>query len=103
MSKQKFFRGQRVKLDDVMPEFMSHFPAGGEAIVDHSYTDIYYGDEFQNQSLALVLLDPVKEFRGWTAWYHESQLTLLSDDRVAGEKILQRYKVWRKETADEKV
>lgn len=91
MSKgQKFYRGQRVKVDDVMPPSMAHFKAGFIGIVDHSYSDAYgLGND---KEYCLLVLDEKGKGIDCVAWYPESQLTLISDDRRKGENLLQDYK-----------
>lgn len=82
-----------MKVDEGMPPSMSHFPAGFEAIVVGSYSDQYgrMGGERSDTQFTLCQLKdgkPVNQI----SWYYEDQLTLLSDDRMAGEAILQDYK-----------
>jgi len=88
MKKQKFFRGHRVRIADNLGPAMTHFPAGLEAIVVHSYSDAYGGNNHHDYNLL------VHEPDGWhvTAWYHEKQLTLLDADRDKGEAVLQENK-----------
>jgi hypothetical protein len=86
---QKFFRGQRVKIADVVPPYMSHFDAGLEAIVSHSYSDMY--GQGQDGEFALLLLDGERPFNR-VSWYPDSLLTLVNADRDAGERLLQLYK-----------
>lgn len=85
--KQKYLRGHRVFITKDLPKFMSHFERGCEAIVDHSYSDQYGGDDVE--SFALLLLEP---YLYRVAWYKEDQLTLVNSDRDAGERLLQKYK-----------
>ena len=87
---QKFFRGHRVKIADEMPRYMSHFECGIEAIIDHSYDDIYSGTS-DSVKYAVLLLMPDGSKRS-VAWYDQDLLTLVSDGRDAGEAILQSYK-----------
>ena len=87
MSKQRFFRGHRVKIADKLRNSMSHFESGCEAIVNHSYSDRYGGDDNGSYGLLLLTKNP-----HYVAWYDEGQLTLIDSDRDAGERILQRYK-----------
>lgn len=83
---QKFLRGQRVRLQNDPPKCMSHFEGwGGEAIVDHSFSDFHGGT---GRGYALLLLGKRKKR---DAWYEESQLTLVNADRDAGEQIIQEY------------
>lgn len=90
---QTFLRGHRVKVADDLGYSMSHFSgAGHEAIIEGSYGDLcgMYGPR-ANHKFSLVLLRDGAPFNK-SAWYDESQLTLLSADRDAGEQIIQDYK-----------
>jgi hypothetical protein len=84
---QKFFRGQRVRLK-MADEY------DDEAIVDHSYSDQYgrlgEDDRYDHQMSLLRLRNgkPVNRI----SWYSGSNLELLSDDRHAGERLLQLFK-----------
>jgi hypothetical protein len=87
MRTQKFWRGERVKVADEMPVWMSHFEAGCEAIVDYSYRDMYGpGGSEREYSLLLLLPEPRR-----VAWYPDELLTLVDADRDAGEELLQAY------------
>ena len=85
---QKFKRGQRVKVADEMPEYMSHFPKGFEAIVEYTYGQKYDGEDYDNYSL--IVLEKGKPINS-IAWYYESQLTLLNKDCKVGLKIIKDY------------
>ena len=87
LKSQKFFRGHRVRIASEMPQYMSHFPCGGEAIVVGSYSDIYGGNDINSYSLLLI-----EPYGGMCSWYEEGQLTLVSTDRDKGEGLLQLYK-----------
>ena len=91
--RQKFFRGQRVKLADDFGSSMSHFGGkGGEAIVEGSYADQYgLGNYDEFKLLLLSGIEGNADFPYRSAWYHEHQMTLVSDDRIKGEEILQMY------------
>lgn len=90
---QKYFRGYRVKIADKLPDCKSHFPTGIEAIIVGSYSDLYDDmpdtDEGEEHEYAVLLL---KEVPDHCAWYEESLLTLVSKDRILGEKLLQLNK-----------
>jgi hypothetical protein len=87
--KQKFFRGQRVRIAKRFPQCMSHFDGKGcEAIVDHSYSDMYGCGNFSD--FCLLIIDKKGNYR--CSWYPEKLLTLVSNDIKAGEKLLQRYR-----------
>jgi len=103
MTKQKFFRGQRVRLAKDFGKCMSHFGGkGGEAIVVHSYSDSYGGGNYSDFDLLVLCGKPeiYEEYPSQSAWYHDYQMTLISDDRVTGEKILQLYNEFIDETGD---
>ena len=82
MSEQKFFRGQRVYVDG----FHGY---QGEAIVAYSYSDVF-SHRLDTEDYAIVQLKGGK--RNKSAWYPEEKLTLLSDDRHEGERLLQEDK-----------
>ncbi len=88
---QKFFRGQRVKIADEMPRSMRHFEKGCEAIVVGSYTDQCMRTADSDHKFTLCLLDKNGKPFDRVSWYGEHQLTLLSDDRRAGEDLLQAF------------
>lgn len=91
--KQKFFRGQRVKFKpslkkdgfSITPysvaEAMKH-----EAIIEGSYSDLCHGKGFDTYSL--LILAP--QHRS-SAWWHESILELIDDDRAKGEELIQLF------------
>lgn len=90
--KQKFFHGQRVRLTGSFPKCMDHFDGRNhEAIIDHSYADAFGGPN--HEDFAIIVLpnegDNWKPY--WTAWYPRELMTLVSDDRIAGEEIIQRH------------
>ena len=87
---QKFKRGSKVKVDDVMPPHMAHFPAGFEAIVEYTYAQQYGGNNIDSYSL--IHVDELGNAITSTAWYYENQLTLVSDDLESGIKIILKYK-----------
>lgn len=71
--KQKFNRGDKVKVDDDLGSCMSHFPGqGGEAIVFGSYHDEYGGGAREKKSYSLNI-----KGIGYSSWYYEHQLTLV--------------------------
>lgn len=87
MDKQKFFRGQRVKIADEMPKSMTHFEKSVEAIIQYSYSDVYGKNDNNNYSLLLI----IPKLRT-SAWYPAELLTLINTDRYEGECIIQKYK-----------
>ncbi len=101
MKNQKFFRGQRVRVADDLGSMLRHFQSGCDAIVVGSYTGCdaivvgSYTDQYgsaagEDPEYTLLLKDD--GVMDTVSWYEESQLTLVSDDRVRGEEILQRHK-----------
>ena len=91
---QKFARGCRVKVDDEMPRFMSHFKKGFEGIVEYTYAQKYHSDDIKSYSL--VVLDDNEKPINSISWYYESQLTLLSGDTKEGKRIIEEYKEGKK-------
>lgn len=94
MKKQKFLRGQRVKITDKMPTYMRHFTCGCEAIVEGSYSDLCHStreeeDDEEKIGYGLLLLTDKPHT---SAWYEEDQLTLICSNRDRGEVLLQKYK-----------
>ena len=90
---QKFFRGQRVRIAPKLPEHARHFEADAEAIIDHSYADAHgphSKDSFNEY--ALIILEPNSIGNTFfSAWYSGNLLTLVSDDRHHGERLIQAY------------
>lgn len=91
MKEQKFFRGQRVRVADDLGKTMRHFTSGCDAIVVGSFSDRVFssGDDEESYTLLLKEEDGTMDT---VSWYKESQLTILSIDRVRGEEILQKHK-----------
>lgn len=107
--KQKFFRGQRVKLADKFPKYMAHFEGKGcEAIVEYSYSDVYGLGNYSDFRLLILpkrskstgrincrrCCMPIKRAtKGCfsSAWYPEHLLTLISTDRASGEMLIQEH------------
>ena len=68
--KQKFKKGERVKIAEDLGKYMSHFRSGVEATVLYSYRQEFgYGDRDQ---YAVKFDDGIS-----SAWYKEWQLTLV--------------------------
>ena len=88
MNSQKFFRGQRVRIGD-----LTHGPycyncgQGKEAIVVGSYSDLY-GKQDGEPGYSLF----IPSENDTVSWYPESSLELVSDDRRAGEELIQKHK-----------
>jgi len=55
--KQKYFRGHRIKIQNTMPSYMSHFECGCEAIVQGSYTDLCGKTDTPPEYSLLLLTD----------------------------------------------
>ena len=74
--KQKFKRGDIVKVADDLGMTMRHFRgAGEEAMVVASYADQYQGGRYHKDDNIEYTLKFKKH--GEISWYHEHQLTLL--------------------------
>jgi hypothetical protein len=90
-SKQKFLRGQRVRIGE-MPPWMRHFEHNTDAIVVGSYRDQYgHGDGKSHQQYTLLLFNQDGTIHGTCSWYLENQLTLIDSDRDKGEQIIQSH------------
>ncbi len=72
--KQKFHKGDVVRIAKDLGSSMSHFPGAGQlAVVVGSYNDKY--PRMGSSNYTDYILDIPG--RGETSWYHESQLTLV--------------------------
>jgi len=103
---QKFQRGQRVKIANKLPSYMSHFESNCEAIVKYTYKEKYGGGIAQAKEYSLyILVKPdtdivdlesgkIKhDLRGYSvSWYEENQLTLIDANVKVGLRILGRDK-----------
>ena len=89
MKKQKFSRGHRVRIADDLGTAMRHFPAGRDAIIVGSYSDLYVGSTLQHDHEYSLMLQEDDGTINTNSWYHEAQLTLIDGDREKGEKLLQ--------------
>ena len=81
--KQKFEKGDLVKIIDVLRPSMSHFPSGTLAIVQHSYKDAHGGDESDEVQYSLLVREKDGRWRS-NAWYYEKQLTFFDLDTALG-------------------
>lgn len=73
---QKFPVGSFVRISKNLGESMSHFESGLPAQVEHTYAHAYWGSDVDSYCLN------VRHKPGmWStvAWYHEHQLTLITD------------------------
>ena len=95
MKKQKFIRGQKVRVSDTMPLMMRHFTGGCDAIIIGSYSDLCHSsyqhkDDYEGQiDYSLLLLTDRPHS---CSWYPENLLTFISADRDKGEDLIQKYK-----------
>lgn len=91
--KQKFFRGQRVRLAKKFPKEMSHFGGKGkEAIVIGSYRDQNDGGDVDSFSLLLLIKGDKNLNKAYEcSWYDSNMMSLISDNRKKGEQIIQNY------------
>lgn len=87
--RQKFHKGDWVRVAKDLGPMMKHFPADCEAIVLGSYADQYGGDERNSFTLYL-------KGHGLCAWYYGSQLTLIESGRV------DKLKNWKDEAEAER-
>jgi len=101
---QKFQRGQKIRITDKMPSNMAHFESDCEAIVEHTYKEIYGGGKCESKMYSLyILVEPdtriidvkageiYKDHRGYSvSWYEEDQLTLIDADTTVGLGILKK-------------
>ena len=69
-TKQKFHKGDLVRIAKDLGPSMSHFPSDCDALILYSYAEEYGG--YDTTSYAVFVKD-----RGFSAWYHEPQLSLL--------------------------
>jgi len=72
---QKFQRGDLVKIVDKLPEYMSHFISGADAIVMYSYADKYGGTDAPEYCLLI-------KNKGQCSWYDEENLILIEKGRT---------------------
>lgn len=87
---QKFPRGSKVMVAEIMPPYMFHFECGFEAIVEYTYAQKFWGDDINSYSL--IQLDDKGEPINSIAWYEENQLTLIDDNVNRGIQIINNYK-----------
>jgi hypothetical protein len=94
---QKYTRGMLVWIAKNLGNSMAHFESGCFAIIHHSYSDMYGGNDADgNASYSVVFLDDGRS----CSWYDENQLTLISKDRDRGEKFIQYWKEVNEKTGD---
>ncbi|MDE2105409.1 MAG: hypothetical protein KGL39_49740, partial [Patescibacteria group bacterium] len=73
--KQKFHKGDHVRIAKDLGQSMSHFQADCEAIVIGSYNDQYGGGNTRDYTLHL-------KGGGQVSWYYENQLTMIESGRI---------------------
>jgi hypothetical protein len=83
---QKFKTGTTVKVDDVMPEMMSHFEKGFIGVVSGTYGSEYGGGKKSFKSYTLFMTKGNK-IVNQISWYDESQLTLHKEQKDWSEQI----------------
>lgn len=88
--KQKFQKGDHVRVAKDLGSMMSHFPSDCEAIVIGSYYDQYGGNEGNKKQYTIHL-----KGGGQTSWYYEHQLILIKAES------LDLLKQWEKERDDD--
>jgi hypothetical protein len=74
---QKYFKGDLVQVGK-MPDYMSHFCGECQAIVMHTYKEMYGGEKRNEKDYCLYLLGKEK---GEHSWYEENQLTFIEANR----------------------
>ena len=89
--KQKFRKLSFVKVCDEMPQSMSHFDSGFDAVIEGTYSQIYGGKDIYNYSLFKIEDDKIVDS---ISWYEEEQLTLSeSQDRDKAEDMIEEYMI----------
>ena len=87
--KQKFRKLTFVKVDEEMPETMSHFDKGFVGIVEGTYSQIFGGRNIGSYALYKVEGDKIVNR---ISWYYEHQLTELKEqDRCKAEDMIEVY------------
>jgi len=81
MLKQKFRRGNLVRIADDLGESMSHFTNGCNAIIIGTYSQLHGGFDIDSYQIMFP------ETGDTCAWYNEWQLTLIDD---GGEYLIER-------------
>ena len=93
--KQKFHKGDLIKVAKDLGESMSHFTNDCDAIVMGSYYDLCGGDrESKNHQYQIHIKD-----RGRVSWYYENQLTLIEANRL---DLLQQWEDEKEKDIEEK-
>lgn len=91
---QLYQKGDLVHIDEVLPSSMSHFTAGVDAIIIESSEDSC-GRSSNTEAIYGLYL----EHQGYSAWYHEGQLTLRTRNRL---DILKKWEAAREVIAKQR-
>lgn len=75
--RQKFEKGDYVKVARNLGSSMSHFQAGCNAIVEYSFSDSVSDEDRDMEQYSLLFEDS-----GSSAWYYEHQLSLIEKGRL---------------------
>lgn len=87
--RQKFSKLSFVRVCDEMPESMSHFDSGFNAVVCGTYSQEYGGTDVGSYSLYMIKDGSIVNR---VSWYHEDQLTLLNNqDKDKAEQMIEDY------------
>lgn len=92
MTKQKFIKGDLVRVAKDLGQTMSHFVADCDAIVMGSYADQFGGNDTSSYTLHL-------KGKGRSSWYKEHQLTLIKQNQLG---LLSEWEEEEKEEAEKK-
>lgn len=90
IKRQKYHKGDHVKVAKDLGSTMSHFKNDCEAIVISSYKDAFGGSNISSYTLFI-------KDSGECAWYEEEQLTLISKREI---KLLNKWMDKEKEETD---
>ena len=92
--RQKFLRGHRVHIEKITKPWKKHFPCDVDAIVNGTYATLHgYHNDRAFDDYQLVLLDDSGKPFNQVSWYEVEDLTLVSEDRIAGEELIEKYLV----------
>ena len=86
IKKQKFQKGDYVRVAKDLGPCMTHFKKDCDAVVIGSYADQYSGDDIESYTIYIEGHDEI-------SWYHEWQLTLKEKNRL---DILSKWKKEKK-------
>ncbi len=77
---QKFLPGEFVTILKNLPSCMSHFESGIPAMVEHTHSHAYHGDDIDYYSL-LIRSNYSKKWIS-VSWYEENQLEKIEDMKM---------------------